>query len=95
MTYLTYTPGPWELKKYSDTNAAHWSVWGPNGKFICGFTEMTLESMPTTLADATLLTEAPNLLAALEGLVEPSAGQNLADRLFLARAAIAKAKVIA
>jgi hypothetical protein len=65
----SHTPGPWELKTNGcEDNPQWWGVWGANGQFVCGFTMMTPEAVPSTRANANLIASAPDLLAVVEAI---------------------------
>ncbi|MDZ4263781.1 MAG: hypothetical protein U1B30_15800 [Pseudomonadota bacterium] len=108
-----HTPGPWEYHRVtigSSDNVKNPMVRG-SGQYICrvgwqgstipGMTSRTAESFEEAEANARLIAAAPELLAALEGLVKLYDDNQIIrvllatvapDELAHARAAIAKAK---
>lgn len=93
-----HTEGPWEFhaKEYHDGNKTFWVGNGEYVVFDCspyGPKEMVF---PPNLANARLICAAPDMLEALEAIVEYADEPALCDDpkvlVDLARAAIAKAK---
>lgn len=91
-----HTPGPWEMDPF--IRSTH-IVWGPDGQAVCALEDRG----GTMIANAYLISAAPDLLAALEALTpileaaESNASGNpewswVSPRINAARAAVAKAK---
>lgn len=90
----THTPGPWEVGRgYASTHATPIRWEGENLAWVCGTDSPHEFSLEQTLANARLIATAPDLLAALEGLLSDNylADPINADRMAEARAAVAKA----
>ena len=90
-----HTPGPWEVGRgYARTHSTPIRWKGENLAWICGMDSAHEFSLEQTLANARLISAAPDMLAALEGLLSDNylADPINADRMAEARAAIAKAK---
>lgn len=103
-----HTPGPWVVKfqpmkwKYGSLISEQWVIKGPNNKHspvalvkVAGYGPGP--SKAVRKANATLIAAAPDMLEALEGMVEMATHHMMEpeerrDILSNARAAIAKAK---
>lgn len=92
MTDLKHTPGPWSIRESS----THVSVIGANGEALFH----DCKSIPLVLEDARLIAAAPELLEALDGMLQIYGGNKdwnglksstELDCIEQARAAIAKA----
>ena len=80
MTTATHTPGPWVLAEATKTIP----IRGANGKTVA-----SVRYGETDLYDARLIAAAPDLLAALQGVIRVA--DRATDEFDAARAAIAKA----
>jgi hypothetical protein len=80
-----HTPGPWEaIPDSREDSEGDWYVIAPDEDVI---------TLGLSEPDAALIAAAPDLLAALKGLVGlADEGAMFSDRIALARAAIAKAE---
>lgn len=97
----THTPGPWELEHCRNGDGSKFITingQGPSGAWLADIQAGNVNGNPanvteTHLANARLISSAPDLLAALEGLLSDNylADPINADRMAEARAAVAKA----
>lgn len=90
-----YTPGPWDLQPVHDG----WAAFAPSLGFNPARTVFQCRKAgpadAEAAANARLIAAAPDLLAALEGIMHfemAIVGPHSADRAIAARAAIAKAR---
>lgn len=91
-----HTPGPWEIRRPSYGQGFTREIWGADGKCVTGMTTR-MTTGPVTEANARLIAAAPDMLEALEGMVEMATHHMMEpeerrERLRNARAAIAKAR---
>jgi len=97
----THTPGPWELEHCRNDNGSEFisiNGQGPHGAWLADIQAGDVNGKPADvtekhLANARLISAAPDMLAALENLLGDKylAAPINADRMAEARAAIAKA----
>ena len=95
MTNTTHTPGPWTFDGYRHINYASYSIKSHDRKGICAIASSIKRPGEESEANARLIAAAPELLAALEAMLEGwETGRGYTDRenqIGRARAAIAKA----
>lgn len=87
-----HTPGPWgcESAMSSDLDSIRY-ITNPDGKSIARVRIRNFQSQDEALANARLIAAAPDLLAALQGIMAGIAGCERDAHYEAARAAIAKA----
>jgi len=97
----THTPGPWELEHCRNEDGSKFITingQGPHGAWLADIQAGDVNGKPADvtekhLADARLISAAPDMLAALEALLSDKylSDPINADRMAASRAAIAKA----
>jgi hypothetical protein len=94
---MKHTPGPWRASQDEDTRGnPTWRIDSPTVSLIASLSYANAGERAEGIHDAHLIAAAPELLAALEVVMEPfskfSDDNLLFDWMRQARAAIAKAK---
>jgi hypothetical protein len=85
---IKHTPGPWEVRS-DDSGQHHWITPVVGGGYGCAGDRYMAVSGCIDVNDARLIAAAPDLLAALQGVVRVA--DRATDEFDAARAAIAKA----
>jgi hypothetical protein len=90
-----HTPGPWHIEEITPSDFHDCYILGaPNGVYDDIIATVQCTDLPQCMADARLIAAAPDLLAALQDIVQASDannGDSLMNAIQAAEAAIAKA----